>query len=83
MKDVVFKILSLVIPMLLSALRELLTNEQFVRFGDKLLDWAENAIAKEDDWYDVHLLALIGIVRKATGIPDIPDIPDQTPIFGW
>ncbi|NIV03278.1 hypothetical protein GWN26_01960, partial [Candidatus Saccharibacteria bacterium] len=73
MKDVVFKILSLIVPMMLSAIREILTNEQFIKWGDKLLDWCERAIKEKEDWYDPFVLDLIGIVRTAANIPDLPD----------
>lgn len=73
MKDVILNIIKLLIPMLLQALRGVLTNEKFVYYGDKLLDVCERAIQKEPDWYDSYLMEAIAIIRQMAQIPDLPD----------
>ena len=73
MKDIVLKILAIIIPTLIEALKMIVSNEQFVKIGDRLLDWCKNVIQKDEDWYDKYLLDLIDIIREAAKIPDLPD----------
>jgi len=73
MQDVILTIVKFLIPTILQALRTILTNEQFVKYGDMLLDIAEKAIQKEPDWYDEHLMDIIAVIRQAANIPDLPD----------
>ena len=75
MKEVVLTVVKLLIPMILQALRSLLTNERFVVLGDKVLDLCERWITAEPDWYDEYLMELVKIVREAAAIPDLPDTP--------
>lgn len=74
MKDVILNIIKLLIPMILQALRSVLSNEQFVKYGDKLLDICERWIQKEPDWYDEYLLELVALIRQMAQIPDLPDV---------
>jgi hypothetical protein len=73
MKDLIIKIVMMLIPMILSVLKDTLSNENFIKFADKLFDFAEDKISQEPDPYDTWLLELINIVRVALGVPDLPD----------
>lgn len=75
MRDVILTIVKILIPTLLQALRSLLTNEQFVKYGDKALDICERWIQKEPDWYDEYLMELVALIRQMAQIPDLPDEP--------
>ena len=73
MKDLIIKIVMMLIPMILSILKDTLSNENFIKFADKLFDFAEDKINQEPDPYDTWLLELINIIRLALGVPDLPD----------
>jgi len=77
MKDFLWKMLSLLLPVVFDQLRKILSPEKFVEVGDKILDWCERAIQAKPDWYDEYLLELITIIREAAKIPDLPDEPTQ------
>ena len=74
MKDMIYKVLSIVIPIVLAALQKVLTNEQFVKYGDMILDLCENKIKETATTLDDEfLLPLINIIREMAKIPDLPD----------
>ena len=73
MKDLIIKIVMMLIPMILSVLKDTLSNENFIKFADKLFDFSEDKINQEPDPYDTWLLELINIIRVALGVPDLPD----------
>ena len=73
MKELLIKIILMVVPMLLEALRAFLTNETFIKYGDKILDVCENWIDKEPGPYDGLLHQLINIIHEMAKIPDLPD----------
>jgi|GEM_PF-1864955 len=74
MKDLIYKLLAILLPMMFEALRKLLTNEKFVYYGDKVLDLCERGIQKTaTELDDMILLPLIAIIREAARIPDLPD----------
>jgi len=75
MLDLIKKVALFAIPMILEAIKKLLTPEKYIEYGDKLLDWCERAINAKEDWYDEYLLELIKIVREMAQIPDLPDEP--------
>lgn len=73
MSDLLKSILTMLVPMVLSAIREVLSNDKFVIFADKVFDMAERWIEKEPDSYDPWLLELVQIFRDALNVPDLPD----------
>jgi hypothetical protein len=73
MKDFILNLIKMLIPMILSVLKDTLSNEKFVEFADSIFDWVERKIQEEPDEYDAYLLDLIVIVRMAIGVPDLPD----------
>jgi len=68
MKDMILKVL---MPLVMGMLQDLLSLENLQKYGDKLFDFLEDAIAdSETKIDDITVLPIIKLVRATLNIPD-------------
>jgi len=64
-----------IIPIALKVVKEMMTPANYQKYGDKLFDLLEAAIADSTTKLDDRLLLpIIKSARVLMGIPDLPDI---------
>ena len=60
-------------PIIDMIIGQLLSKENYQKYGDRLLDLLEEAIADSETTIDDKFLPVIRQVRKLLDIPDLPD----------
>lgn len=64
-------ILSVLMPIITKMLQQLLTTENLQKYGDKLFDFIEDAVAdSETDIDDKLVLPIIKMLRVSLSVPD-------------
>jgi len=63
----------IVFPIFVKAAKELLSEKNFQKYGDRVFDLLEDVIKDSDTKIDDKLMPLIQHARKILGVPDLPD----------
>ena len=64
-------ILKMAIPIIMQIVEQLLSPENIIKYGDKLFDFVEDAVASSETTIDDKMvLPLITALRQALNIPD-------------
>ena len=64
-------ILKMAIPIIMQVVEQLLSPENIIKYGDKLFDFIEDAVASSETTIDDKMvLPLIAALRNALNIPD-------------
>jgi len=66
--DMIFK---LAIPIIMQVVEQLMSPANIIKYGDKLFDFIEDAVASSETTIDdLTVLPLIKVLRSALSIPD-------------
>jgi len=63
----------IVFPIFVKAAKEILSPDNFKKYGDRVFDLLEDVIKDSETKIDDRLLPLIEHARGLLGIPDLPD----------